>query len=133
MKSTKYLLKILPSFFLLVLFFSCSKDGGGSGADVFIPDLSQQWRNISTADNDTYNFNPDAVNVASSNFTGIENNNTTGDQNDLAGSFQNSKIEFTFTSGPKNGIKYSGTMSGTGINQKMTLTTPSGTIILQKQ
>ena len=61
----------------------------------------------------------------------IENNNTTGDHFDFAGSFQDAKIEFTFSSGSKNGVKYTGTISRNTTNEIITLNTPTGIIILK--
>ena len=54
------------------------------------------------------------------------------DLHSFSGSFQNSKINFTFNSGPKNGTKYTGKIKENSANATMTLTTPTGTITLQK-
>ena len=129
MKS-KHFFKIYLLLFLVSLSFSCSK--GSGGVSLFIPDLSQQFKNTSTTDDDVYIFNPVRTDVASSTFTGTESNNTTGDQFDFAGSFQYAEIEFTFSSGSKNGVKYTGTISRSGTNEIITLITPTGIIVLKK-
>ncbi len=128
MKS-KHFFKIYLLLFLVSLSFSCSK--GSGGAAPFIPDLSQQFKNTSTTDDDVYIFNPVRTDVASSTFTGTESNNTTGDQFDFAGSFQYAEIEFTFSSGSKNGVKYTGTINRSGTNEIITLITPTGIIVLK--
>ena len=129
MKS-RHFFKICLLLFLVSLSFSCSKGSGGAGP--FIPDLSQQFKNTSTTDDDVYIFNPVRSDVASSTFTGVENNNTTGDQFDFAGSFQYAEIEFTFSSGSKNGVKYTGTISRSGTKEIITLITPTGGVIVLK-
>lgn len=132
---TAYFLKTGLFFFLVSLSFSCSK-GGGDVVDTLIPDLSAAWKNINNLqDDDEYFFLPLNQNVASSTFDGnetVNHSNNTSDQYSFTGSFQNSKISFTFTNGPKKDQKYSGTIKGTSPNATMTLATPSGTITLQQ-
>lgn len=124
-------------FYLLLisLSLSCSK-GGGNVVDTLIPDLSASWKNINNLqDDDEYFFLPLNQNVASSTFDGnetVNHSNNTSDQYSFSGSFQNSKISFTFTNGPKKDQKYSGTIKGKAPNATMTLATPSGTITLQQ-
>lgn len=132
---TAYFLKAGLFFFLVSLSISCGK-GGGDVVDTLIPDLSANWKNINnTQDDDEYFFLPLNQNVASSTFDGnetVNHSNNTSDQYSFTGSFQNSKIEFTFTSGPNNGTKYTGKINGNAANATMTLTTPTGTITLKK-
>jgi hypothetical protein len=86
------------------------------------------------ASNDTYGFvTPvDSVNVPKCPFAGKESNIITGDQSEFAGHFTNSKIQFTFNSGPKNTLHYTGTISGSGADETITLTTPSGKVVLKR-
>jgi hypothetical protein len=134
MKTTSFL-KVGLCLFLISLSFSCGK-GGGDTVDTLIPDLSANWKNINnTQDDDEYFFLPPNQNVAGSTFDGnetVNHSNNTSDQYHFTGSFQNSKIEFTFTSGPNNGKKYTGKINGNSANATMTLTTPTGTITLQR-
>ena len=135
MKKTNVLLTLCLSVFVLLLTNSCGK-GGGDIVDTLIPDLSANWKNINnTQDDDEYFFLPPNQNVASSTFDGNEtvtHSNNTSDQYHFTGSFQNSKIEFTFTSGPNNGTKYTGKINGNSAMATMTLNTPNGTITLKK-
>jgi len=126
---TQNFLKIGFCLFLVLLSFSCGK-GSGDVVDSLIPDLTATWTNTADA-TDNYFFLNATPNVASSTFDGNEVINGTL-TNTFTGSFQNSKINFTFNSGPKNTTKYSGTIKGTAPNATMTLTTPSGTITLQQ-
>lgn len=132
---TKYFLRSVLCLFLITLSFSCGK-GGGDVVDTLIPDLSAAWKNVNnTQDDDEYFFLPPNQNVASSSFDGnetVNHSNNTSDQYSFSGSFKNSKINFTFNDGPKQGTKYTGTIKGTAPNATMTLTTPSGTITLQQ-
>jgi hypothetical protein len=132
---TKYFFKASIILFLISLSFSCDK-GGGALIDTLIPDLSANWKNVNnTTDDDEYFFLPPNSNVASSSFDGnetVNHSNNTSDQYSFSGSFQNSKISFTFNNGPKQGIKYTGKINGNSANATMTLTTPSGTITLQR-
>lgn len=132
---TAYLLKAGLFFFLVTSSLSCGK-GGGDVVDTLIPNLSANWKNINNSqDDDEYFFLPTNQNVASSTFDGnetVNHSNNTSDQYHFSGSFQNSKIEFTFTSGPNNGTKYSGKINGNAADATMTLTTPNGTITLKK-
>ncbi|MDQ2719923.1 MAG: hypothetical protein M3Z26_09235 [Bacteroidota bacterium] len=111
----------------------CRKDFINS-SDTLIPDLSANWKNINdTQHDDEYNFLPPNTNVASSTFDGNETlDQGAGGQHSFSGSFQNSKINFTFNDGPKQGTKYTGKINGNAANATMTLTTPNGTITLQK-
>lgn len=135
---TNHFLKICLCLFLVSLSFSCGKGGGGDVVDTLIPDLSATWKNVNNVqDDDEYFFLvPDAgIGKASSSFDGnetVDHSNNTSDQYSFSGSFQNSKIDFTFTSGPKNGTKYTGKINGNSANATMTLTTPTGTITLQR-
>lgn len=125
---TKNFLKTCFCLFLVSLSFSCG-NGSGDIVDSLIPDLTATWTN--TADNtDVYFFLVDNIGAASSTFNG--NNNFGGEQHTFTGSYQNSKISFTFNDGPKKGQKYTGKINGNSANATMTLTTPSGTITLQK-
>ncbi|MEP6926082.1 MAG: hypothetical protein ABI834_00530, partial [Ginsengibacter sp.] len=120
--------------FLVTLSFSCGKKGGSENVDTLIPDLSQSWKNINNTQNDDeYNFFPVSKGVASSSFDGNETIDfgSVG-QNTFSGSFQNSKINFTFTNGPQKGTTYTGKINGNSASATMTLTTPSGTITLQR-
>ncbi len=125
---TQYFLKTAFVFFI-ALSFSCSKSGGDV-ADTLIPDLSATWTNTADA-TDQYFFFNNTAGAANSNFDGNEVINGTP-TNSFSGSYQNSKINFTFNSGPKNGTKYTGKINGNSANATMTLNTPSGTITLQK-
>lgn len=126
---TQIFFKACFCLFLVCLSFSCGK-GGGDVADTLIPDLSATFTNTTDA-TDNYFFFNNTSGVAISNFDGNEVINGTL-TNSFSGSYQNSKINFTFNSGPKNGTKYSGTIKGTAPTSTITLTTPSGTITLQQ-
>jgi hypothetical protein len=117
-------------FISCFLSFSCGKGGDGDATDILIPDLSAEWKNISIQPEDSYFFLVDNEGAASSTFNA--NNNFSGEQHTFSGSYQNSKIEFTFNDGPKQGTKYSGKINGNVANATMTLTTPFGTITLQR-
>lgn len=126
---TQNFLKVCFCLFLVSLSFSCGK--GGDVVDSLIPDLSATWTNTVNAD-DNYFFLVDNTGVASSNFNGNEVTHLGDTLHSFSGSFQNSKISFTFNDGPKQGTKYSGKINGNSANATMTLATPSGTITLQK-
>lgn len=115
---------------VLLFFVCCSKDGGSNTTDTLIPDLSAAW--INTADATDQYFFADVPNAgkASSTFNG--NNNYQNEQHTFSGSYQNSKISFTFNDGPKKDQTYSGKINGNSANATMTLKTPSGSITLQK-
>ena len=121
-----HLLKTGLYVLILCLFFSCRKADAS-----YIPDLGARWKDASATVNDTYFFNPLYPSAKVSTFTGNEDLNFS-DQYTFSGDYENSKIQFTFTSGPKTGIKYSGTVSGTGNNSIITLHTPTGTIVLTR-
>jgi len=126
---TQNFLKTCFCLFLVSLSFSCG-NGSGDIVDSLIPDLSATFTNTADA-TDNYFFFNNTAGAASSNFDG----NEVIDQiatNSFSGSYQNSKISFTFNSGPKNGTKYSGKINGNSANATITLTTPSGTLTLQK-
>ena len=125
MKSNQ-LLKTGLYVLVLCLFFSCRKADAS-----YIPDLGARWKDASATVNDTYFFNPLYPSAKVSTFTGNEDLNFS-DQYTFSGDYENSKIQFTFTGGPKTGIKYSGTVSGTGNNSIITLHTPTGTIVLTR-
>jgi hypothetical protein len=126
---TKNFLKTCFCLFLVSLSFSCGNRSGDI-VDSLIPDLTATWTNTADA-TDNYFFLNATPNVASSTFDGNEVINQVV-TNTFSGSFQNSKINFTFNSGPKNGTKYTGKINGNSANATMTLTTLTGTITLQK-
>lgn len=109
------------------LFFSCTK----GGSVTYIPYLSASFRNKASAVNDAYFFISDIDGAYSSAFTGYEDLNYSTQYN-FSGDFTNSHISFTFTSGPKTGTKYSGTISGSGNEETITLNTPEGKIVLSR-
>ena len=123
--------KIYALLFLVSLFFSCNKSDSGNAADTLIPDLSAAaWRNTNDIQHDDlyFFFNVSNPGTGSSTFDG--NESIDGDTHALSGSYQNSKITFTFNDGPKQGTTYTGKIND---NTTMTLTTPAGTITLRKQ
>ena len=77
----------------------------------------------STPDNDSYFFNAVEPSAFESDFNGNEALNFSTVYT-FSGSYQNTKIHFKFTSGPKTGTTYSGTISGAGYNTIITLNTP---------
>jgi hypothetical protein len=123
---TNHLLKTCLYLCVAGLFFSCSKADSS-----YIPDLGARWKDASAAVNDIYFFNPLYPSAKVSTFSGNETLNFS-DLYSFSGSYKNSEIQFTFTSGPKTGIKYSGTVSGTGNNSIITLNTPTGTMVLTR-
>ncbi len=130
----KQFLKICIFLFFVTLSFSCGKSSSSDTVDTLIPDLSKTWKDINNTQNDDeYNFFPVNRGVASSSFDGNETIDfgSVG-QNTFSGSFQNSKINFTFNDGPQKGTTYTGRINGNSASATMTLTTPSGTITLQR-
>ncbi len=121
----------LVAIAVFLFFVSCGKDGGSSPADTLIPDLSAAW--INTADATDQYFFVDVPNAGKASSTFDGNNNYQNAQHTFSGSYQNSKISFTFNDGPKKGQTYSGKINGNAANATMTLTTPSGGITLKKQ
>src|SRR5258706_7779027 len=95
--------KIYLLSFLVFLFFACNKtNSDNNSTDTLIPNIANaDWRNISDIQHDDlYNFfQIDNPGVANSTFTGHET--IDGDQHTFSGSYQNSKITFTFSDGPK--------------------------------
>ncbi|WP_026897369.1 hypothetical protein [Daejeonella oryzae] len=92
---TKLLIKACLLFILLT---GCGKDGGGA-AGLFFPNFSNLW---SSSRGTLFQFLPTATNVSKGDFTGDEDGNT------FTGSFNNLDIQFTFSSGAENGVKYTG-------------------------
>jgi hypothetical protein len=128
---TKYFLKACLCLFLIALSFSCSK-GGGDIIDSLIPNISAAtWTNTADANDTYFFFNVTNEGTATSSFDGNENLN--GETHGFSGSYQNSKISFTFNDGPKQGTKYTGKINDNSAHATMTLTTPTGTVTLQKQ
>ena len=127
---TQNFLRTCFCLFLVSLSFSCG-NGSGDIVDSLIPDISAAtWTNVSDANDSYFFFNVTTEGTASSTFDGNENLN--GETHGFSGSYQNSKISFTFNDGPKNGTKYSGKINGNSANATITLTTPSGTLTLQR-
>lgn len=126
MKKTNFLKTYLYAFFV-TLIFSCTKGGSVS----YIPYLSASFKNKASAVNDAYFFNVAEDGAYTSSFTGYEDLNY-ATMYPFSGSFTNDKISFVFTSGPKNGVKYSGKVSGPVSNQIITLNTPEGQIVLSR-
>ena len=131
---TCHFLKISFCLFLVSSSFSCGKGGGGDVVDTLIPVISVvTWRNISDIQhNDLYFFfNESNPGTANSTFEG--NESIDGITHSLSGSYQNSKISFTFNDGPKQGTTYTGKISDNSAHATITLTTPTGIITLRKQ
>lgn len=72
--------------------------------EVFVPNISNQWE---SSRNTKFFFVAAQDSVSESTLTGNEQ-----DENfetfDLEGSYKNYDVEFTFTSGPEDGVKYTG-------------------------
>ena len=89
---------------LLLLATACSDDDTSIDG-LFIPNVSNQW----TSDrNSIFFFTTEQSNVSESTFTGNEQPLDNDDVYQLEGSFKNHDIEYTFTSGPETGVKYTG-------------------------
>ncbi|EOR92921.1 hypothetical protein ADIARSV_4009 [Arcticibacter svalbardensis MN12-7] len=89
----------------MLLATACTDDDA-SIDDLFIPNVSNQW----TSDrNSIFFFTTEQSNVSESTFTGNEQpQDNSNDVYQLEGSFKNHDIEYTFSSGPETGIKYTG-------------------------
>lgn len=72
---------------------------------LFIPNVSNQWLSDR---NSEFFFTTEKTNVNESTFIGNEQPLDNDDFYDLEGSFKNHDIEYTFTSGPEAGVKYTG-------------------------
>jgi len=125
MKKTHFL-KTCLYLFAAVLFASC-----GKSVAHYIPDLGAQWKDLASADHDVYFFNPVEPSAFKSDFNGNETLNYSTVYT-FSGYYINTKIQFTFTSGPKIGTSYSGTISGAGSNTTITLDAPTGKIVLTR-
>lgn len=86
---------------LLFLIAGCSSDN--DVVDIFIPNVSNQWESDR---NSKFFFNPENTDVNESNFIGSEQ--TSSDNFEFTGFFKNYDIEFTFTEGAEQGVKYTG-------------------------
>lgn len=97
-QSTMTLMLMLLSAFFYV---RCSTD---ELIEVFVPNISNQWE---SSRNTKFFFVAAQDSVSESTLTGNEQ-----DENfetfDLEGSYKNYDVEFTFTSGPEDGVKYTG-------------------------
>ncbi len=113
--------------FFVAVIFSCTKGGSVS----YIPYLSASFKNKASSGNDAYFFKVAEDGAYTSSFTGEEDIDYSTTYK-FSGNFTNAKISFVFTSGPKMGIKYSGTVSGPVSNQIITLSTPEGQIVLSR-
>ena len=89
---------------LLLLSAACADDDTGIDG-LFIPNVSNQW---TSNRNSIFFFNTESTNVSESTFTGNEQPLDNNDVYELEGSFKNHDIEYTFTSGPETGVKYTG-------------------------
>jgi hypothetical protein len=98
----------------------------------YLPDLGAAWINLASPLPDNFYFS--SVNDPSayqSDFLGNESVNYSYDYK-FSGSFENHNIHFTFSTGPNAGITYSGTISGSGKDEVITLSTPTGQIRLTR-
>jgi hypothetical protein len=125
MKKTVFL-KTCLYLFIAALFSSCYKHPPS-----YIPDISVPFTNKASAVNDAYIFTVENDGAYTSPFTGDEDLNYST-QYTFSGNFTNTNISFVFTSGPKTGTKYSGTISGSGNNVIITINTPTGKIVLSR-
>ncbi len=103
---------LVKACLLFLLISSCGTSGGGI-ADLFIPNFSNLW---ASSRGTNFQFVPNASNVPSGTLTGDE------DGIPFTGSFNSYKVEFTFTSGAENGVKYSGKIIKDSDPVKMELT-----------
>jgi len=126
MNRNNFLKTCIYMFFVTVI-FSCTKGGSVS----YIPYLSASFKNKAYSGNDAYFFKVAEDGAYSSSFTGEEVLDYATTYT-FSGGFTNAKISFVFTSGPKKGVKYSGTVSGPVSNQIITLNTPQGQIVLSR-
>lgn len=122
-----YSFKVLLYLFVVCFFFSCMKNGGTG----YIPYLSAAFKDKSSSVNDAYIFTVAEDGAYTSTFTGVEDLNYATEYT-FSGKFTNAKISFVFTSGPKTGTKYSGTISGPTNNEIITVNTPTGKIVLSR-
>lgn len=72
--------------------------------EVFVPNISNQWE---SSRNTKFFFVAAKDSVSESTFTGNEQDENF-ETTDLEGKFKNYDVEFTFTSGPEDGVKYTG-------------------------
>ena len=91
--------KLLFKACLLFILITGCGGGGGGIADLFFPNFSNLW---SSTRGTQFQFAPTQTNVSKGDFIGDEDGET------FTGSFNNLNINFTFTSGAENGVKYSG-------------------------
>ncbi|WPU91900.1 hypothetical protein SNE25_21520 [Mucilaginibacter sabulilitoris] len=117
---------------VLVLVWSCGKDGGGI-VDIFIPDIEGNWFNNAN-DKDKFSFfDVPPKGSATGTFSGNEFDDDI-QIGSLTGSFDHSKINFTVTFNDVNikPITYTGTIAGSP-TRTMTLAAPGKKLNLTKQ
>ncbi len=118
--------KSLIAVVIMLIFTGCGAD---SIADLFIPNISNIWQSNR---NSQFFFRDYTPNVNKSGFTATEEGIESIDT--LAGSFENEKIEFTFSDGADKGIKYKGKFMKDSSPLKMELRGSNGeTLILIKR
>jgi len=88
---------------VLLLVMACGDDEPVD--ELFIPNISNQWESNR---NSFFFFAAEKNGVNESDFTGSEQKD--GDSFEFVGHFKNYDIEFTFSNGPEEGIKYQGKM-----------------------
>ncbi|HEV8283650.1 MAG TPA: hypothetical protein VGQ09_05030 [Chitinophagaceae bacterium] len=111
-------------YLIVIALTSCNKAN-------YFPDLGAEWKNLASPVPDNFYFRANDGSAYKSEFVGNESLSYS-DVYSFSGSYENHKIHFTFSSGPNAGTTYSGTISGTGKDEIIMLSTPTGQITLTR-
>jgi hypothetical protein len=110
---------------------ACNKSDSGSILDFFIPNLSNNWKDLGRPGFELF-FLPEQTGNESK-FNGNENDPGNGQQYQFNGFYKNTYIEFTYTSGPNNGKKFTGAFDKNSNPLRMTVKNGSTTLLLERQ